>query len=74
MNEDESDNKMKYKPNTIGAVIQLLKRVDPHNKIMFRVNKVPHFLIDIDTTIMADKDKSVTILDLVKGEVPDDED
>jgi hypothetical protein len=74
IDEAESDNKMKYKPNTIGAVIQLLKRVDPHNKIMFRVNKAPHFLIDIDTTIMADKDKSVTILDLVKGEVPDDED
>lgn len=65
--EDENVSGAKYEPNTVGAVIELLKKSDPNGKLLIRLlpNKNECILVDVSRTITSNGE--ITMFDIAKG-------
>lgn len=64
---DEQVNEAAYEPNTVGAVINILKRSDPNGKLMIRLlpDKKECILADISRTII--NNGEITMFDVGIG-------
>lgn len=62
------DESKKYKPNTVGAVIQLLERFDPKSKLMIRMNPGKYVCMPIDVSgKLRLNGHGCTYMDIAKG-------
>lgn len=67
--EEDVDESKKYKPNTVGAVIQLLEKFDPKSKLMIRMNPGKYVCMPIDVSgKVVMKGHGRTYLDIAKGQ------
>lgn len=70
--EDEQVNEdQKYAPNTVGAVIEILKRSDPNGRLLIRLlpNKSECMLVDVSRTVTDNGE--ITMFDIAKGSLED---
>lgn len=70
--EDEQVNEaQKYAPNTVGAVIELLKKSDPNGRLLIRLlpNNSECMLVDVSRTITDNGE--ITMFDVAKGSPED---
>lgn len=69
--DDGKPGSAKYAPNTVGAVIELLKKSDLNNKLeLVDAQGKPYFLTDIKHT--ARNSNNVTTVEIVAGSLEDD--
>lgn len=66
--EEDVDESKKYKPNTVGAVIQLLEKFDPKSKLMIRMNPGKYSCMPINVSgKLVMNGHGRTYLDIAKG-------
>lgn len=63
----------KYAPNTVGAVIELLKKSDPNDELLIvdAVGKRQYFMTDISRTLRSSK--NTTTIEIAAGRVNDND-
>lgn len=66
--DEISESAGKYKPNTVGAVIQLLEKFDPKSRLMIRMNPGKYVCMPIDVSARLRLDgRNCTYMDIAKG-------